>query len=234
MIRMPKNSAKMNAKSPNMPSIQAMKAARAYLEKKQAGVRTSKYRQKDAANDFVATERMVKKAVKLLQSDRNDLVQAVEKGIIALSDAEQMLGNSGRQRRSSTGQHLYLITEIGKGAKWAKVGIGSPRVRFDEAQRGNPRRLRLAGAWWFQSKGEARAVERALLNNGYKEAPGGSEWREGITRAAVNDIARLARGERVSMAPEFDIRGFRRRQNGKGSASNGRYEPTGIQQSLTI
>ena len=203
MIMMPKNSAKMNAKSPNMPSIQAVKAARFYLEKKQAGARTSKYRQKDAANDFDATERMVKKAVKLLQSDRNDLVQAVEKGIIALSDAEQMLGNGRRQRRSLAGQHLYLITEIGKGSKWAKVGIGSPRVRFDEAQRGNPRRLRLAGAWWFQSKREARAVERALLNNGYREAPGGSEWREGITHAATDEIAVLGRGDPFPWLPSL-------------------------------
>ena len=145
-------------------------------------MRTSDYQQVDAARDFGATSRMVKKAAKLLKSGRHDLIRAVQEEGKALSYAENMLKRGEVQRNAQGGQHLYLITEAVKGSKWSKIGVGDLATRFDEAQRGNPRKLRLAGPWWFPSDPEARKVEDMLKEDKkLPKAPGGNEWRESTT-----------------------------------------------------
>ena len=199
----------MNDHSPNVPSLRAMQAGRAYLEKKPPGARRSNYRQVDAAREYGATPRMVKKAVKLLKSGRDDLIRAVEEEGMALSDAENMLKRDEIPRNTQGGQHLYLITEGFKGGKWSKIGVGVLPVRFDEAQRGNPRKLRLAGAWWFPSDPEAREVEDMIKEDKkLPKAPGGNEWREGMTASYVNEIA-VSKDGRRSLPPEFNRMGFR-------------------------
>ena len=200
----------MNNHSPNIPSLQAMQAGRAYLEKKPPGARRSNYRQVDAARDYDSTPRMVRKAVKLLNSGRDDLIRGVEEEGKALSDVENMLKRGEVSRNTQGGQYLYLITEGFKGSKWSKIGVGDLPVRFDEAQRGNPRKLRLAGAWWFPSDTEAQKVEDMIKKDiSLPKAPGGNEWRKGMPASYVNEIA-ISKDGRRSLPPEFNQMGFRR------------------------
>ena len=201
-------------------SIAAMQAARAYLKGKPSGSRTSKYREKDAGDAFGVCERTVKKGVALLTSERRDLVIAVKNMELSLSRADQMRKNGQGLREGSDEQWLYLITEAGTDSKWSKIGVGDLVTRFDEAQRGNPRKLRLAGAWWFPTDSEAREVKEMLKEDKkLSKAPGGNEWREGLTPSYVNDIADTKRGRR-SLAPGFNRMGFRRMEGSSQLLNN--------------
>jgi hypothetical protein len=172
---------------------------------------------KKAAADHVVGHKSVKKASALLQSGMEHLIQAVDNGEITISTAyreyliAKRAGRNPESVEAASGQWLYLITEKVKGSKWSKVGVGPPTVRFDEAQRGNPRKLWLAGTWWFRSNKEARDVEDVFKGNKkYPKALGGSEWREGMSASDVNEIAVLGGGRR-SLVPGFHM-GFRRKE----------------------
>ena len=69
-----------------------------------------------------------------------------------------------------------------------------PKIRFDEAQRGNPRQLRLVGLWRFEERKQATAVEKKLLKCGTRVS-GGKEWREGITWEKADEEADKCGGE---------------------------------------
>ena len=188
-----------------------MEAAKAYLKRKPSGSRKSQYREKDAAAEFDVCERTVKKAVALLSSERRDLVRSVKNRELSLSRADQMRINGQSLREGSDEQWLYLITEPGRDSKWSKIGVGDLPTRFDDLQRGNPRKLRLAGAWWFPADSDARYVEEMLKEDEkFPKAPGGNEWREGLTASYVNDVIVGSKRGRRSLAPGFNRMGFRR------------------------
>ncbi len=192
-----------------------MYAARASHAERPPGARSSRYPLRKAAFDYDVGEKLVRDASALLQSGMGDLIQSVDEGK-ALSTAykeyltAKRAGRNPESVKADSGQWLYLITEGFKGSKWSKIGVGDLPGRFDEAQRGNPRKLRLAGAWWFPSDPDARKVEEMIKEDkSLPKAPGGSEWREGMTASYVNEIA-VSKDGRRSLPPEFNRMGFRR------------------------
>ena len=191
-----------------------MAAARASHNTRPPGRKQGTYTLKSAAGDYGVGHKNVRKASALLQSGMTHLIQAVDSGQIVISTAyrdylaAKRAGRSPDSVKAVGGQWLYLITEGLKYTKWSKVGVGPPVVRFGEVQSGNPRKLRLAGTWWFRSDREAKAAEEVLKSK-YPKAPGGNEWLEDITASDVHEIA-VAGGGRRSRAPGFNQFGFRR------------------------
>jgi len=59
---------------------------------------------------------------------------------------------------------LYLISESEKGP--VKIGVAkNPLDRISELQVGNPKRLRLTGAWSMWTRSDAFDMERAVLED---------------------------------------------------------------------
>ena len=184
-----------------------MKAARASHSTRPPGSKQGIYTLADAARDHAGDDglcyKMVKDASELLQSGMDDLIGAVENGDKAVTTAwkeMRAIVKSGRNPRSvkrTRGHYLYIIKEAEE-RTWLKVGIGGSHLqdRLDHAQHGNPRKLALAGTWWFRNKREAAAVERILLNK-YRKAPGGNEWLEGVTTKDVHECAVAGGGHRA-------------------------------------
>ena len=193
----------------NEKSLRAMEAARASLRTRSPGARNGTYTLKDAADDHIVGEKLVKDASELLQSGMDDLVAAVDSGEKAVTTAWKEMraaAKAGRKSQSvkpTRGHYLYVIKEAEE-RRWVKVGIGENlKDRLDAAQHGNPRKLWMAGTWWFRTKREAKSVEKVILKE-YRKAPGGNEWLEGITIKDVNRIAALGGGRRHLQG--FEIR----------------------------
>ena len=72
---------------------------------------------------------------------------------------------------------VYVIRQ--PGTHFHKIGktTNPAKIRFEEAQRGNPYRLEKVARILFPTKGAIQDAEREMLNLG-KPAPGGREWRE--------------------------------------------------------
>ncbi len=152
----------------------------------------------------------VKNAGDLLRWEMYHLVQAVVDGNLAVGTAHKqghsakMAGRAPQSVKPDYSHCLYLLTEEDGDTSWAKIGIESeagvlgPKIRFDEAQRGNPRKLYLAGLWRFEDRKQAMAVEKIFKNDleRYPTVPGGKEWREGIKYSVVHPIAMKHGGRR--------------------------------------
>lgn len=97
-----------------------------------------------------------KNAGDILRSGMEDLRRAVLDGCLTVGtahaqyDAALKAGLDKRSVKADTSHCLYLIAEEDGNSNWLKIGVAShvgmvgPKIRFDEAQRGNPRQLR----WW--------------------------------------------------------------------------------------
>ena len=149
-----------------------------------------------------------KNAGDILRSGMRDLRRAVLDGRLTVGTAHAQYqaaskaGLDASSVRADTSHCLYLITEENGDSNCFKIGVASqvgmvgPKIRFDEAQRGNPRKLKLAGLWRFSERPQAMAVEKKLLENkNYKEVLGGKEWREGINWEKANEEAVKGGGE---------------------------------------
>lgn len=152
-----------------------------------------------------------KNAGDIHRSGMRDLQRAVFDGRLTVGTAHAQYqaaskaGLDGSSIRADTSHCLYLITEEDSNGNWSKVGVAShvgmlgPKIRFDEAQRGNPRKLQLAGLWRFSERKQATAVEKKLLK-GHKRVTGGKEWRDGITWDKANQEAVRGGGAEESVA----------------------------------
>ena len=151
-----------------------------------------------------------KSASELLDSGMWRLVRAVNCGALKIGTAtEQRIaavrkGIPPKDVEPDLADYLYLITEpngrLGKVGVASKIGVDGPRARFNEAQRGNPRKLRVAGLWRFTQDGQAEVAERAVLRH-FEPTAGGKEWRRGITIEDVNRIAEAGGGQRMPVPP---------------------------------
>ena len=192
----------------NEKSLRAMAAARDSHITRSPGTKRGTHTLKEAARDYRVGHKLVKDASELLQSGMDDLVAAVDSGEKAVTTAWKEMraaAKAGRKSQSvkpTRGYYLYVIKEAEE-RRWVKVGIGENlKDRLDAAQHGNPRKLWMAGTWWFRTKREAKSVEKVILK-GYCKAPGGNEWLEGITIKDVNRIAALGGGRRHPQSLEI-------------------------------
>ena len=113
-----------------------------------------------------------KNAGDILRSGMCDLRRAVLDGHLTVGTAHAQYqaalkaGLDASSVRADTSHCLYLITEENGNSDCFKIGVASqvgmvgPKIRFDEAQRGNPRKLKLAGLWGFSERPQATAVRK--------------------------------------------------------------------------
>ena len=93
--------------------------------------------------------------------------------------------------------YVYVIGQ--PGTHFHEIGKteNPPKIRFDEAQRGNPYQLEKIARVSFPNKESMQDAEREMLRLG-KPAPGGREWRENWPQDEGLAIARECGGSVLS------------------------------------
>ena len=109
-------------------------------------------------------------------------------------------GLSSAEIKDLEPEKAFYVYVIGQpGTHFHKVGrtVNPPKVRFNEAQRGNPYQLEKVARISFPTKGAMLDAEREMLRLG-KCAPGGREWREDWPQKKGLAIAREHGGSVLS------------------------------------
>jgi len=89
-------------------------------------------------------------------------------------------GRSSAEIKRLVPEQAFCVYVIGQpGTHFHKIGktTNPAKIRFEEAQRGNPYRLEKVARILFPTKEAMQDAEREMLKLG-KPAPGGREWRE--------------------------------------------------------
>ncbi len=109
-------------------------------------------------------------------------------------------GLSSAEIKDLEPEKAFYVYVIGQpGTHFHKVGRtqNPPKIRFNEAQRGNPYQLEKIARISFPTKDEMLAAEREMLSLG-KPAPGGREWRANWPQKVGFAIARRRGGSVLS------------------------------------
>lgn len=151
-------------------------------------------------------DRLLKDTVVIYDSQNEKMREGLLSGEYDPATLADQIRESRRTGLSSAKiKHLepekaFYVYVIGQpGTRFHKIGKteNPPKIRFNEAQRGNPYQLKKVARISFPTKEAMLDAEREMLGLG-KLAPGGREWREDWPKEEGFAIARKHGGSVLS------------------------------------